>query len=58
MADELEFMIEEFAFQLAHRDRVQLAEVKRRIGRMFVSARQEYCDAGAPYGDTAACFLI
>jgi hypothetical protein len=58
MSDELEFMIDEFAFHLAHRDQVQLAEAEHLIRQLITGARQEYRDVGAPFGDTAAGFLV
>jgi hypothetical protein len=57
MSDELDIVIDEFAFHLAHRDRLKLAEAERLIRQLITGARQEYRDAGAPYGDTAAGFL-
>jgi hypothetical protein len=58
MASELEFVIEELAFHLVHADAQQLAEAEHLIRRLITRARQEYREAGAPYGDTVAGFLL
>ena len=58
MADELEFVIEELAFHLVHDDAQQLAAAERLIRRLITHARQDYRDAGAPYGATVVGFLI
>jgi hypothetical protein len=58
MSDELEFVIEELAFHVAHHDKQKVAEAERMIRRLITRARQEYREAGAPYGDTVAGFLI
>jgi hypothetical protein len=57
MTDELEFVIDEFAFHLAHRDGQKLAEAEQKIRALMTRARKEYRAAGAPYGDTVAGFL-
>jgi hypothetical protein len=58
MPEELEFVIEELAFHLVHTDGQQLEEATRRIRELITRARQEYRDAGVPYGDTVAGFLV
>jgi hypothetical protein len=58
MSDELEFVIEELAFHIAHGDAKEAAEAERLIRGLITQARREYRDAGAPYGDTVAGFLI
>jgi hypothetical protein len=58
MSDELEFVIEELAFHVAHHDTQKVADAERLIRRLITRARQEYREAGAPYGDTVAGFLI
>jgi hypothetical protein len=51
VTDDLELLIAEMAREKAHHHQCSLAEATRQIRALLAQAREEYCAAGAPYGD-------
>jgi hypothetical protein len=51
VTDDLEILIAAMARHQAHRHRCSLAAATRQIRALVAAAREEYCAAGALYGD-------